>query len=127
LDTERGILLTRFAYSQEAVKDVQDTIPKGKRNWKPEERVWEISVECLDDLLGLLARHFDSVIDLTQQSPQIIPMGSNDAEFWSILDGEDLKSIQRLLTNKYHPDRAGGDGKKMAAINSFLQTRRGAK
>lgn len=118
LDEGKGVLCARFPFKQKAIDEFREKIPKGKKAWNADDKLWEFSVETIDIVVDILTRNFDEVIDLTQvvSSPPIVVLGD---PFLSLLDKDDLKAIYRILANKYHPDK-GGDAGKMAKINMIF-------
>lgn len=118
LDQAKGVLCSRFPYDAGMIQEMKEKLPRGKKNWNPDDKIWEFSVEVIEELIPMLGRHFDEVIDLTQALPTPQVGGGGDL-LLSILDTDDRKKILILLTKKYHPD-TGGDGKKMAEINSIF-------
>lgn len=118
LDEGKGVLCARFPYKQSAIDEFRVKIPKGKKAWNAEDKLWEFSVETIDLVVDILTRNFDDVIDLTQAASTSTVVVSGDP-LLSLLDKEDLQAIHRLLAKKYHPDR-GGDAGKMARINQIF-------
>jgi hypothetical protein len=123
LDEGKGVLCCRFPYHQATLEDIRELIPKGKKSWNNDSKIWEFSVEVIDDLLYILQKHFENVVDLTRETPIMVGSQTKDS-LLSILDKDDIKAIYRLLAVKYHPDKQGGDGGKMAAINQIFGSRK---
>ena len=119
LDEGKGVLCARFPYKQSAIDEFREKIPKGKKAWNAEDKLWEFSIETIDVVVEILTRNFDEVIDLTQATTPSQVVVSGDP-FLSLLDKDDIKAIYRVLANKYHPDKQGGDGGKMAKINQIF-------
>jgi hypothetical protein len=119
LDEGRGVLCARFPYKQSAIDEFRAKIPKGKKAWNAEDKLWEFSVETIDLVVDILTRNFDDVIDLTQATSPSSVVVSGDP-LLSLLDKDDIQAIYRLLAKKYHPDKQGGDGDKMARINRIF-------
>lgn len=119
LDEGKGVLCARFPYKQSAIDEFRAKIPKGKKAWNAEDKLWEFSVETIDLVVDILTRNFDDVIDLTQAASTSTVVVSGDP-LLSLLDKEDIKAIYRVLANKYHPDKQGGNGDKMAKINQIF-------
>ena len=119
LDEGKGVLCARFPYKQSAIDEFRSKIPKGKKAWNAEDKLWEFSVETIDLTVDILTRNFDDVIDLTQATSPSSVVVSGDP-LLSLLDKDDIKAIYRVLANKYHPDKQGGDGDKMARINQIF-------
>jgi succinate dehydrogenase flavin-adding protein (antitoxin of CptAB toxin-antitoxin module) len=118
LDEGRGLICARFAFKREAVDEIRSEVPKGKKNWNPDLKIWEFSVEALETVVSILSKHFQRVVDLTRETPTV--QSSNGADqLLSLVDQEDAKKIYRLLAIKYHPDR-GGSSEVMAKINQVF-------
>lgn len=119
LDEGKGILCARFPYKQEVIDEIRELIPKGKKSWNAESKLWKFSVEMIEVVVALMTKHFDEVIDLTQAiaPPQVVVSGD---PFLALLDKDDLQAIHRLLAKKYHPDVNSKDGDKMVRINSIF-------
>ena len=118
LDEGKGVLCSRFPYKQSAIDEFREKIPKGKKAWNAEDKLWEFSVETIGIVVEILARNFDEVIDLTQATTPSQTVVSGDP-LLSLLDKEDIQAIYRLLAKRHHPDR-GGDAGKMAKINQLF-------
>lgn len=124
LDENKGVLCARFPYQVEVIQQIKERIPSGKKVWNPDDKIWEFSCECIDEILAIMHEGFEKVIDLTKETP-MIPTSSTD-QLLSLLDEEDISKIQRMLSLKYHPDRpTGGDGRKMAKINEIITKAKG--
>lgn len=121
LDDQRGVICAKFPFKQEVINDIKDKIPKGKKAWNPSLKIWEFSVECIDDVLEVLAKSFVNVVDLTKATPPVTNSSITKDSLLAILDDEDKKAILRLLSKKYHPDIAGPSANgKMAEINAIF-------
>ena len=118
IDEGKGILCARLPYNQKAIDEFREKIPKGKKAWNADDKLWEFSVETIDVVVDILTRNFDEVIDLTQAVPTASVVVSGDP-LLSLLDKEDLQVIYRILAKRHHPDR-GGDAEKMARINQIF-------
>lgn len=121
LDEGKGVLCARFPYKQSAIDEFREKIPKGKKSWNADDKLWEFSVEAIDIVVDILARHFDEVIDLTQATAPSQVVVSGDP-FLSLLDKDDIQAVYRILAKKYHPDKQGGDVGKMAKLNQIFAT-----
>jgi len=119
LDENKGVICARFPYKVEVIDEIRSKIPKGKKSWNPEDKVWEFSVETIEVIVGILQGHFDEVLDLTQATPPLPPTSISSDPLLSLLDEEDIKKIKQMLAKKYHPD-VGGDAKKMTKINEVF-------
>ena len=125
IDESKGVLCARFPYNQSAIEEFRLKIPKGKKAWNSEEKLWEFSVETIEVVVEILTKFFDEVVNLTESLPlnQVVTRGD---PLLSMLDKDDIKAIHRMLANKYHPDKQGGDAGKMARINQiFNQVKNG--
>lgn len=118
LDEGKGVLCARFPYKQSAIDEFREKIPKGKKSWNAEDKLWEFSVETIDVVVEILTKNFDAVIDLTQATAPSQVVVSGDP-LLSLLDKDDIQALYRVLAKKYHPDR-GGDADKMARINQIF-------
>lgn len=118
IDEGKGVLCARFPFNQGAINEFKEKIPKGKKAWNADEKLWEFSVETIDVVVDILTRHFDEVIDLRQLIPPMQISQSVDP-LLSLLDKDDITAIYRMLAFKYHPDK-GGDAGKMARINQIF-------
>jgi hypothetical protein len=118
LDEGKGILCARFPYKQSVIDEFREKIPKGKKSWNADDKLWEFSVETIDVVVEILTRNFDEVIDLTQAAAPSQVVVSGDP-LLSLLDKDDIQTIYRVLAKKYHPDK-GGDAGKMARINQIF-------
>lgn len=118
LDEGKGVLCARFPYKQAVIEEFREKVPKGKKAWNVDDKLWEFSIETIDVIVDILTRNFDEVIDLTQAVPSTSVVVSGDP-LLSLLDKEDLDKIYKLLVKRYHPD-AGGDSDKMARINAIF-------
>lgn len=123
LDEGKGTLCARFPYQREVIEEFKLSVPKGKKSWNPEDKVWEFSVETLEVVVGILEKFF-KVVDLTRETSYLPSKVEAKDTLLSILDTEDKKRIYFLLAKKYHPD-TGGDEKKMAEINMIFGVNRG--
>ncbi len=123
LNEQRGVLCARFPYDSKTIDDFKLSIPKGKKSWNSEEKIWEFSVEVIDLLIEILEKNFPGkVVDLTQAiSPP--PQAKMGDQLMDLLDEEDIKRIRRFGSLRHHPDR-GGDESKMARINEVLSRSR---
>jgi hypothetical protein len=124
LDENKGVLCARFPYKVEVIDQFKLKIPKGKKMWNPDDKVWEFSVEMIEVVVEILTKGFDELIDLTQAAPPSLPSSIGGDPLLSLLDQEDIKQIHRMLSLKYHPDK-GGDGKTMARINEIINKAKG--
>lgn len=118
IDEGKGVLCARFPYHQKAIDEFREKIPKGKKAWNADDKLWVFSFETIDVVVDILTRNFDEVIDMTQAIPTTSVVMSGDP-LLSLLDKEDINKIYILLVKKYHPD-IGGDEKKMARINQIF-------
>lgn len=122
LDENKGIICARFPYKDKVINEIRLKVPKGKKSWNPDDKVWEFSVEAIDVVVAILTENFDKVIDLTRPAPPM-PVSSNGGDpLLSLLDEEDINKIYKMLARKYHPDM-GGEGDKMARINQIFKGR----
>jgi len=120
LDEGEGVLCARFPYKKEVIDDFHRKIPKGKKAWDGDKKVWKFSTEVIEVLINIFQTHFgiENVIDMTSATAPTVEVKSGDP-LLSLLDKEDIQKIYILLVRKYHPD-VGGDNKKMAAINQIF-------
>jgi hypothetical protein len=119
LDEGKGVLCARFPFKQSAIDEFREKIPKGKKAWNADDKLWEFSIETIDVVVEILTRNFDEVFDLTQATTPSQVVVSGDP-FLSLLDKDDIQAVYRLLAKKYHPDKQGGDAGKMARINQIF-------
>lgn len=119
LDDNKGVVCARFPYNVKVIDEIRAQIPKGKKSWNPDNKVWEFSVEAIDTIVKILQSYFDDVIDLTQATPPLPPTSISADPLLSLLDEDDIKKIRQMLSKKYHPD-LGGDAAKMAKINQVF-------
>ena len=124
LDEGKGVLCARFPYNAETIAQIREKIPKGKKSWNQDDKIWEFSVETIEVLIEILTKNYDEVIDLTKEVPPVMMPSSGLDPLLSLLDQDDIQKIQRMLSMKYHPDK-GGDGKKMAQINEIINKMKG--
>lgn len=120
LDETRGLICARFAFKRECIDQIKNEVPKGKKNWNPDLKVWEFSVEAVDKVLEILGRYFARVIDLTKETPQSHSSTNHADQLLTLVDQEDAKKIYRMLAVKYHPDKVGGSSEVMAKINQVF-------
>lgn len=124
LDESKGVICARFPYKAEVIQQIRERVPKGKKSWNQDDKVWEFSVETIEVVVDIMSKNFDEVIDLTQAAPASLPSQSSLDPLLSLLDQDDIQKIQRMLSLKYHPDK-GGDAKKMAKINEIISKAKG--
>ena len=118
VDHSKGVLCARFPYKEEVIVDLRQKVPKGKKIWNPDQKIWEFSIETIDLIVEILQKHFDEVLNLTEEAHSVAPLETGDS-LLSLLDKADIKAIYLLLVKKYHPD-IGGDPQKMAEINRIF-------
>ena len=124
LNEEKGILCARFPYKEKVITAIRAEIPKGKKSWNPDDKVWEFSVETVDVIVKILTENFDKVIDLTRPAPPMLTSSNGGDSLLSLLDEEDINKIYKLLARKYHPDMGDGSD-KMAKINQIFSKKKG--
>lgn len=119
LDETKAVICARFPYTQKVIDEIRAKIPKGKKSWNPDDKIWEFSVETVDVIVEILSDHFDKVIDLTKEVPELPIIQNGTDPLLSLLDQDDIQKIYKVLVKKYHPD-VGGDSNKMARINQVF-------
>jgi len=119
IDHSRGVLCARFPFKQEVIDMLRDRIPKGKKEWSAEEKIWHFSVEVAEEVTDIMFKFFDDVIDLTKEAPQVAVISKDS--LLSLLDQQDIKEIYRMLAKKYHPDVNPTFADKMAKINVIFK------
>lgn len=124
LDENKGIICARFPYKEKVIGEIRAKIPKGKKSWNPDDKIWEFSVETIDVVVEILTENFDKVIDLTKEVPELPYIQNGTDPLLSLLDKEDIQKIYKMLAKKYHPD-IGGDADKMARINRIFTKMKG--
>ena len=124
LDENKGIICARFPYKEKVIGEIRAKIPKGKKSWNPDDKIWEFSVETIDVVVEILTENFDKIIDLTKEVPELPYIQNGTDPLLSLLDKEDIQKIYKMLAKKYHPD-IGGDADKMARINRIFTKMKG--
>lgn len=122
LNEEKGILCARFPFKQNVIDAIHTQIPKGKKAWNPDDKLWEFSVEAVDVVVKILTESFQKVIDLTRPEPPMIASQNGGDPLLSLLDEEDINKIYKMLARKYHPDMGDGSD-RMARINQIFKGR----
>lgn len=119
LDETKGLLCARFPYKEKVIDEIRQKIPKGKKSWNPDDKIWEFSIETIEVVVEILSNNFENLIDLTQAAPPALTSSNGTDPLLSLLDADDINKIHKMLSRKYHPD-VGGDGEKMARINQIF-------
>lgn len=119
IDHSKGILCARFPFNQVVIDEIKARIPKGKKEWSPQDGVWHFSVEVAEEITDILFRNFADVIDLTKEATPVTVVTKDS--LLAILPKEDQKEIYRMLAKKYHPDRNPNGHQMMAKINTIFK------
>lgn len=119
VDEGKGVICARFPYKEKVIAKIRAEIPKGKKAWNPEGKIWEFSVETIDVLIKILHEHFDQVLDLTHPAPPMLTSQNGGDPLLSLLDEEDINRIYKVLAKRHHPD-VGGNPNLMAKINAVF-------
>ena len=112
-NASRGIYYLRTPFNRGFVEDLK-TIPFYGRRWNKEERVWEIEVDYISQVVDLCRQYFKDVVEIDNSPP------SDDLQaLFSQLTSQDKKDIFRLLAKRYHPD-VGGKPEVMVLLNKVF-------
>ena len=121
-------------YSQQFVEFIKLAIPVSDRAWDAEKKVWYIKEAYFSVIkdVALKVWSFDQVIIITkadvaaQQAKKTsvervskAPFEQVCLDFVKIIPKAVLKKAYLLAANELHPDKNGGDGSKMAALNNL--------
>lgn len=119
IDENKGIICARFPYKEKVIAEIRAKVPKGKKSWNPDGKIWEFSVETVDVVVKILTENFNNVVDLTRPETPMLTSQNGGDPLLSLLDEDDINKIYKMLARKYHPDM-GGEGTLMAKINQLF-------
>jgi len=114
-------LILEAPYSVDFTNTLKQSIPTKKRTWDGNDKAWYIVSDQLDKLCHILDMYYDETILLDFPAQEVA------TDSWSkmfLTEGapvEVIRAVYRVLAMKYHPDRNGGDGSKMAELNGVYK------
>jgi len=119
--SDNGMVRVKSAYNASFVHEIKQ-MPRGKRHWDGDRKVWDFEYELLDEVVALCKKFYKEVIVVGNEVKSDVP------EPWTklfyMLNDQDMASIHRVLAKRYHPDMGGKDG-EMAKINELFKELRG--
>ena len=122
-----GTAVLTFPYCRELVDDIKRTLMSHQRTYNPDTKSWTVTPGSATVAISLLRRYFGHDVVVTDLRNQQTPNADQRAKTFAALHllptapPELVKTAYKTLALLSHPDRPGGDGEQMRALNASYE------
>ena len=109
-DTIPGWIKVLTPYKADFVDELKSTVQPSHRVWEPVEKVWRVHDIYLEELIGMLKRHFDEVTQDLVGAEEV--SGNMFEKLFEVITNGTGEKVYRVLSLALHPDHGGNEGMK---------------
>ena len=102
-------------YKADFVDELKSTVQPSHRSWDPVEKVWHVHDIYLEQLIGMLKRHYDEVTQDLVVEEEV--SGNMFEKLFDVITNGTAEKVHRVLSLALHPDH-GGSEEMMKQLNA---------